>query len=103
MFLGETMFQILLGVYSSFRCNNFPSQLLLLTWAMYMKLFYLCLFCQVFYLDSLDLGMLSLKHDLFPRIRAFNAENIKLMIQADRCLDSSGKLLDEKYGACNVS
>jgi hypothetical protein len=38
---------------------------------------------QIFYLDNIDLGQLNLKHDVFPRIKAFNCNLLGKMIQAD--------------------
>ncbi|KAM3231203.1 hypothetical protein ACQJBY_061394 [Aegilops geniculata] len=42
------------------------------------------LFLQVFYLYSIDLGEISMAHDVFPRIKVFTADKIRAMINADK-------------------
>ena len=42
------------------------------------------LFLQVFYLDSINLGQISMAHDVFPRIKVFTADKIRAMINADK-------------------
>lgn len=49
------------------------------------------LFLQLFYLDSIDLGDISLPHDVLPRISAFTNDNIKTMILADSSRNISGR------------
>ncbi|XBI83716.1 hypothetical protein VPH35_092186 [Triticum aestivum] len=46
------------------------------------------LFLQVFYLHSIDLGEISMAHDVFPRIKVFTADKIRAMINADKPMDS---------------
>jgi hypothetical protein len=41
-------------------------------------------FHQVFYLDSINLGEISMAHDVFPRIKVFTADKIRAMINADK-------------------
>lgn len=38
----------------------------------------------MFYLDSIDLGEISMAHDVFPRIKVFTADKIRAMINADK-------------------
>ena len=42
-----------------------------------------CIFVSVLYLDSIDLGSLSLEHNFFPRIRCFSSDTLRSMIVAD--------------------
>lgn len=56
------------------------------------------LFLQVFYLDSIELGELSMTHDVFPRIKVFTAEKIRAMIQADKIPMSSPRNGEIHYG-----
>ncbi|RLN12245.1 hypothetical protein C2845_PM09G02040 [Panicum miliaceum] len=39
------------------------------------------LFLQVFYLDNMDLGCYTLPHKVFPRIKEFNSERMRVMIR----------------------
>lgn len=55
------------------------------------------LFLEILYLDSLELGIWTSKHDEFPRIRAYNPEKIKSMILADR-ISSSADNQNPMYG-----
>ncbi|RLN35408.1 hypothetical protein C2845_PM03G31270 [Panicum miliaceum] len=48
------------------------------------------IFLLVLYLDSIDLGVRMMQHNLFPRIQAFNLEKIKSMILADSMVTSEG-------------
>ena len=41
-----------------------------------------CIFVSVLYLDSIDLGSLSLEHNFFPRIRCFSSDTLRSMIVA---------------------
>ncbi|XBI68682.1 hypothetical protein VPH35_047852 [Triticum aestivum] len=41
------------------------------------------IFLQIFYLDNLELGPLSLKHDCFPRIMAYDKHAIKVRMSMD--------------------
>lgn len=41
-------------------------------------------FAQVFYLDSIDLGVLSMEHNSFPRIREFSYDRMRTMIAAEQ-------------------
>ncbi|KAF7106876.1 hypothetical protein CFC21_107579 [Triticum aestivum] len=56
------------------------------------------LFLQVFYLDNIQLGDLSMTHDVFPRIKAFTADKIRAMINADKRPMDSSKNGDFIYG-----
>lgn len=40
-------------------------------------------FIQVLYLDSIDLGALSMEHNSFPRVRCFTYDRLRVMIAAD--------------------
>ncbi|CAL5024447.1 unnamed protein product [Urochloa decumbens] len=41
------------------------------------------LFLQVLYLDSIDLGVWTMEHTSFPRVKHFSADRLKYMIRAD--------------------
>ncbi|XBI15545.1 hypothetical protein VPH35_057945 [Triticum aestivum] len=56
------------------------------------------LFLQVFYLDNIQLGDLSMTHDVFPRIKAFTVDKIRAMINADKRPMDSSKNGDFIYG-----
>jgi hypothetical protein len=56
---------------------------------------------QILYLDSLELGVLKMDHNLFPRISAFDAERIKRMIRAD-CKPSASNSVDHMFGRSEV-
>ena len=58
---------------------------------------------QVFYLDNIQLGDLSMTHDVFPRIKAFTADKIRAMINADKRPMDSSKNGDFIYGISAVS
>jgi len=45
---------------------------------------YMFQFAQVLYLDSIDLGVLSMKHNSFPRIREFSYDRMREMIAAEQ-------------------
>lgn len=57
---------------------------------------------QVLYLDSLNLGAWSLKHDILPRVKCFSAEKLRAMITADTRHCSPGRG-DPEYGISMVS
>ena len=57
---------------------------------------------QILFLDSLELGIWTSKHDEFPRIRSYNPEKIKSMILADR-ISSSADNQNPMYGKSQVS
>ncbi|XBI15544.1 hypothetical protein VPH35_057944 [Triticum aestivum] len=56
------------------------------------------LFLQVFYLDNIQLGDLSMTHDVFPIIKAFTTDKIRAMINADKRPMDSSKNGDFIYG-----
>lgn len=60
------------------------------------------LFLQVFYLHSIDLGEISMAHDVFPRIKVFTADKIRAMINADKPMDSM-RNRDFIFGISTVS
>lgn len=39
--------------------------------------------------DSIDLGSLSLEHNIFPRVRCFTSDRLRVMISADRNFSAS--------------
>ncbi|CAL4921183.1 unnamed protein product [Urochloa decumbens] len=55
------------------------------------------LFLQVLYLDSIDLGVLSMEHDVRPRVRCFGPDRMKCMIRADT-IRHSGDPKDRVFG-----
>ncbi|XP_066350290.1 uncharacterized protein [Miscanthus floridulus] len=48
------------------------------------------LFLQVLYLDSIDLGVLSMEHNIFPQIRCFTSDRLRSMIAADSSFSANG-------------
>ena len=60
-------------------------------------MYYTLKYLQVFYLDSINLGDISMAHDVFPRIKVFTAEKIRSMINAEKRPVDSTKNEDSIY------
>ncbi|KAF7103822.1 hypothetical protein CFC21_104764 [Triticum aestivum] len=55
------------------------------------------------YLDSINLGEISMAHDVFPRIKVFTADKTRAMINADKRPMDSTKNRDFIFGSSAVS